>query len=300
MQLPGRLDTTTLGDILGTLYRGHATGVLELAEIAPPLGGSTGRIHRIHLLSGLVAGVDTDLEVTPIGELLARNGKLDRRAIDIMLYRMALGDPRPAGAILIGMGAVSSDTLILGLRGQLQAKVNAVYLGIGDARVAFRTSRPLPKDALRIGTLMPRDFLQGRPRKRDRRRGGRSVYETHSQQPPPAAQRPWWASARPGYEGQTQDTPPPPSGSRRTSTSEPGHRDAGHASPPPPPSSPRALALRTLGLPNDADEVNIRRTFKRLAMELHPDRHATSPDEIRARNAARFAEASAAYHLLVA
>jgi curved DNA-binding protein CbpA len=46
--------------------------------------------------------------------------------------------------------------------------------------------------------------------------------------------------------------------------------------------------------------VSIRRAFKRLAMELHPDRHGTSPEDIRARNAARFAEASAAYHLLVA
>jgi curved DNA-binding protein CbpA len=75
---------------------------------------------------------------------------------------------------------------------------------------------------------------------------------------------------------------------------------AGHTSPPPPPSSQRLLALRKLGLPPDADDTTIRRAFKRLAMELHPDRHSTSPEEIRARNAARFAEASAAYHLLVA
>ncbi len=209
MQLPGRLDTSTLGDILGTLYRGNATGVLELSEV--PVAGSVRplRSHRIHLLSGLVASVETGLDVTPIGEILARAGKVDRRAIDVMLYRMAIGDPRPAGAILVGMGAVSQDALLVGLRGQLRAKINAIYLGIGEARITFRTSRPLPKDALRVGTLLPRDFLHGRPRKRDRRRAAAAEHTSYSCSPPPAPQRPWWSSARPGYEGQGHDTPLP-------------------------------------------------------------------------------------------
>ena len=247
MQLPGRLDTSTLGDILGTLYRGNATGVLELSEV--PVAGSVRplRSHRIHLLSGLIASVETGLDVTPIGEVLARAGKIDRRAIDVMLYRMAVGDPRPAGAILVGMGAVSQEALLVGLRGQLRAKINAIYLGVGEARITFRTSRPLPKEALRVGTLLPRDFLHGRPRKRDRRRTAPVDYTSYSSSPPPAAQRPWWSSAR-GYEGQVQDTPPPPSGSRSTAGDPSRARDAGH-SPPPPPSSQRAVALRTLGLP---------------------------------------------------
>ena len=85
MQLPGRLDTSTLGDILGTLYRGNATGVLELSEIAAANGATRhGRTHRIHLLSGLVASVETELEVTPIGQLLARAGKVDARAIEVI------------------------------------------------------------------------------------------------------------------------------------------------------------------------------------------------------------------------
>lgn len=319
MQLPGRLDTTTLGDILGTLYRGHATGVLELSELAANRAGGAPRVHRIHLLSGLVAGVDTDLEVTPIGEILARSGKLDRRAIDVMLYRMAVGDPRPAGAILVGMGAVTPDALVAGLRAQLQAKINAVYAAVAGARVAFRTSRPLPKDALKVGTLLPRDFLHNRPRKRDRRKNVRaqasetswtpftaassyapgSAHTAGTPRPGPSASHAReaagsrWTSSFRGYEGQTSDTPPPPSGSRARSGN-------GQYTPMPPLATPRAMALRTLGLPGDADETTIRRTFKRLAMELHPDRYATSPEEVRNMNAARFAEASAAYHVLVA
>jgi len=287
MQLPGRLDTSTLGDILGTLYRGNATGVLELSEVAAANGATRhGRTHRIHLLSGLVASVETELSVTPIGQLLARAGKLDARAIDVMLYRMALGDPRPAGAILVSMGAVAPEALVAGLREQLHAKVEAIYKGLADARVTFRTSRPLPKDVLRVGTLMPRDFLHGRTRNRDRRAAPRPA-------PAPAPRTPWWSTSSWGAQERTAgETPPPPRGQRA--------RENASASPPPPPSSPRALALRTLGLPLDADELSVRRAFKKLAMELHPDRYGASPDEVRAKLAARFAEASAAYHLLVA
>lgn len=288
MQLPGRLEGTTLGDILGILYRGNATGVLELSEIAAANHATRhARTHRIQLLSGLVASVETGFDVTPIGEILARSGKLDRRAIDVMLYRMALGDPRPAGAILVGMGAVTPDALIQGLRTQIRTKLDAIYRGLADARVTFRTARPLPKDTLRIGTLMPRDFLHGRPRKRDLSgtRTGPSVRTTSSRTP-------WWATYEWGLPDSAQhESPPPPSG-RRT-------REA-HQTPAPAPVGPRAQALRTLGLPNDADEPTIRRAFKKLAVEMHPDRYSTSPDEIRARQAARFAEASAAFHLLVA
>jgi curved DNA-binding protein CbpA len=44
----------------------------------------------------------------------------------------------------------------------------------------------------------------------------------------------------------------------------------------------------------------VRRAFRRLASALHPDRLASAALEERQRQAARFAELSAAYHLLVA
>jgi DnaJ-domain-containing protein 1 len=210
---------------------------------------------------------------------------LDGRALDVMLYRMALGDPRPSGTILVGMGAVTQDALLAALRAQMHAKVDAVYSNVSDARVTFRMSRPLPKDALRVGTLLPRDFLHGRKRKRDKIVSPRQASAANS--------KPWWSTTTFGTApGAASDTPPPPSGTRPRAS----------APPPPPrvPGTPRTAALRTLGLPLDADEATVRRAFKRLAMELHPDRYATSPEDVRMRNAARFAEASAAYHLLVA
>jgi curved DNA-binding protein CbpA len=55
-----------------------------------------------------------------------------------------------------------------------------------------------------------------------------------------------------------------------------------------------------LGLELSADQDAVRRAFRRLAAEVHPDRHpAASPGEV-ASLMKRFAELSAAYHQLVA
>jgi len=62
----------------------------------------------------------------------------------------------------------------------------------------------------------------------------------------------------------------------------------------------RAKARRLLGIENATDPAEVRRAFRRLAIELHPDRHALAPAEQQRRTAAQFARLSAAYHLLVA
>lgn len=62
MQLAGRLSLTTLGDVLGALYRGRATGILELTECGAP----SGRTHRIHLSYGLVRDVESNIEARVI------------------------------------------------------------------------------------------------------------------------------------------------------------------------------------------------------------------------------------------
>ena len=46
MNLPGRLTLATLGDLLGTLHRAEASGVLELVEAK---GACAGRSHRVYL-----------------------------------------------------------------------------------------------------------------------------------------------------------------------------------------------------------------------------------------------------------
>jgi hypothetical protein len=67
-----------------------------------------------------------------------------------------------------------------------------------------------------------------------------------------------------------------------------------------PASTRRARALRTLGLCGEVDRGTLQRTFRSLAVHLHPDRHPDATPDQKAELMRRFAEVSAAYHLLVA
>jgi hypothetical protein len=68
----------------------------------------------------------------------------------------------------------------------------------------------------------------------------------------------------------------------------------------PPASARRARALSTLGLRGEVDRATLQRTFRSLAVHLHPDRHPRATADEKAELMRRFAEISAAYHLLVA
>src|SRR5262245_19571537 len=99
MNLPGRLTLATLGDLLGTLHRAEASGVLELVEAKGP---SAGRRHRAYLARGFVDGVETELDHARLGELLHERGLIDREAL-AMLLRLVLEQPsRRAGELLVG------------------------------------------------------------------------------------------------------------------------------------------------------------------------------------------------------
>ncbi len=62
---------------------------------------------------------------------------------------------------------------------------------------------------------------------------------------------------------------------------------------------PRAAAYATLGVAPGADRATIAQAFRRLALNVHPDRFPKADAAERARLLSRFAELSAAYHALV-
>jgi hypothetical protein len=256
MQLPGRLSSSTLGDLLGALHRERTTGALELLEL------TSSRRHRVHLVMGLVTGVETPSVVPPIGEILRREGHLDAGGVARMLRKLASGDMRAAGEILIAEGLVSDDALRAGLRAQLRAKLDELY-DLGDAAIRFhpaRRDRPS-----RLGPLSPSDFLHGRPRTRDG--GTRRAAKTS-----------------------------PRAENVRVSAND-AYRDI---APRLPLDRERAEALALLGLTGRETLCDVRRAFRRLAAELHPDRLSTAPADAQRESAATFAKITAAYHLLVA
>ncbi len=171
MELPGRLRSTTLGDLLGALHRARVSGTLELAE-------DRGRLHRVHLAQGLVAAVELDAASPSLAEIL-RN---DRAADDDVLRRSllrAMASQRLHGEVLVDDFRLSPDVVGNALRRQVVARL-AVIDQLADARISFRVAVRVPRGALTgrpsstpsrapwDPPLAPHEFLHGRRRRRER------------------------------------------------------------------------------------------------------------------------------------
>lgn len=163
MNLPGRLKLSTLGDVLGALFREGATGVLELTE---ETGTFAGRLHRVFLAGGLVAHVESEIPTARLGGILCRLGFLDDKDLMRLEERLAAEPERLMGEILVEEGRVERQDLERALRVQRRERLERLYL-LSDARLAFRVARSTA-DAPLEEPLDPREFLHGRPRSRER------------------------------------------------------------------------------------------------------------------------------------
>lgn len=170
MQLQGRLRLTTLGDLLGALYRESISGTLELTEEKGP---TAGRIHALHLVRGHIVQVDSGTTVTRLGELLAEQGWLDAAAVPA-LVEQARRSNVPLGQRLVQAGLIPSDAVLSALRAQIQRRLDAVF-HLEDARVAFRLVRSRRRELDVAKPLGPDEYLVGRPRARDRLQSTRAV-----------------------------------------------------------------------------------------------------------------------------
>jgi DnaJ-domain-containing protein 1 len=235
MNLPGRLKFTTLGDLLGTLHRAGATGVLEIVEAS---GVNAGRCHRVKLRAGLVDAVETDLEHPRLGELLAREGALDRQGLSTLLRRMVEEPERRSGEILVDERLASAALVEAALRWQLRMRIDAVFR-LPDGLVRFHVRRSEARPGLR-SLLTPRDFLHGRRRARSE---------------------------------------------SRSSAAAQAHGDVR-----------RAEAYRLLGVELGADSATVRRAFRKLASEHHPDRHPGATADQLSALVRTFSRITAAYH----
>lgn len=188
MNLPGRLKLSTLGDMLGTLHRAGASGVLELIESE---GSTAGRVHRVYLDGGLIDGVESRLNTPKLGEILLREGLIGLEGIRLLLRRLIEQPGKKAGEILLDERLVDSSLLEASLRAQLKARLDALFK-LRDAHVRFHVRRP-PR-ARRASLLTPRDFLHGRPRARAAR-----AYDARARE---AKAREASSSFAPSFDGQ--------------------------------------------------------------------------------------------------
>jgi len=119
VRIAGRLSETTLGDVLGALFRAQMTGLVKLRETA---GLASGRVHGVYLRKGLVVAVDT-----------------------------------PVVHASLGLGDSATQRLLEGLD---------VLFALREAVLTFHVACAPPEGPAE--PLAPRDYLQGRPRARDR------------------------------------------------------------------------------------------------------------------------------------
>ncbi len=159
MQLPGKLRGTTLGDLLGALYRADATGTLELAQ-------DRGRTHRVHVARGLVVAVELDGAAPSLGDVLRREGAAADGILKRSLLR-AMAAGRLHGEVLVRDFHLSPSVIDQALRQQLLTRLS-VLEALSDARVAFRVTVRPPRGTLHEAPLRPVEFLHGRKRARDR------------------------------------------------------------------------------------------------------------------------------------
>ena len=237
MNLPGRLKFTTLGDLLGTLHRAEATGVLEIVE---PSGARAGTSHRVKLRAGLVDGVETDLDPLRLGEILVQHGGLDREGLSTLLRRMVEEPERRAGEIIVKERLASAALVEAALRWQLRLRIDAVFR-LPDGLVRFHVRRSDSRSGGLRSLLTPRDFLHGRRRARREAASATALAQSDAR---------------------------------------------------------RADAYRLLGLEPGADAVEVRRAFRKLASEHHPDRHPGASAGELSDLVRKFSRITAAYHSL--
>jgi DnaJ-domain-containing protein 1 len=238
MQLPGRLKTTTLGDLLGSLHRGQVTGTLELVE-------SCGRTHRVFLARGCVTAVEVDRASPSLGELLRAEDAVDDDVLRRSLLR-AIASRRLHGEVLVRDFHLSPDVVDRALRRQLMLRLSMLEQ-LPDAQVHCRVTMRPPREALIDAPLGPDEFLAGRTRARDRAESG-----TFRRSMPGAIDR------------------------------------------------ERLGACRALGISTAAPIDDVKRAYRRLVREYHPDLHPEATHDERKELASRFAEVTAAYRTLVA
>jgi hypothetical protein len=212
----------------------------------------------------LVIAVEIDGASRPLSEILRDELGADCELVRRSLLR-AMASQRLHGEVLIHEFHVSPEIVDRALRRQLVHRLDALD-GLLDARVSFRVAVKVPRGALCWNRTAQRAAPANGPLgPRDflhgRRRARARVAATHR------------VSA--GRSASTPQSAPVLS------------------------ISPCESALRALGLAEGAGVPEIKRAYRRLARELHPDLHPGATDGQRRLLAARFHEVTEAYRALV-
>lgn len=159
MNLAGRLEATSLGDLLGQIARAQATGVLALME-------ANGRNHRIGVRAGAVTSVVSDSVQASLMDVLREEGRVSEDVLRRSMLR-ALSSNRLHGEVLVQEYQIAKVIVGDALRRQMQTRLAAVGR-LRAAQVTFRVACAVPAYTLAEAPLRPPEYLAQLPRARDR------------------------------------------------------------------------------------------------------------------------------------
>ena len=230
-------------------------------ELVEVEGARAGRSHRVFFEAGLIDDVDTSLNHPRLGEILARDGLLNMAALARIARRVTEQPGKQVGQILVEEGLGTVDAVAGALRRQRVSRLEALY-ALGEALIRFHV--PRPRSGFRQPPLTPREFLHGRPR----------------------ARADFSARVAERFSARFGGRPEQPFGCHEA---RPARAVDG----------PRQAAYRRLGLAAGAPLRDVQRAFRKLAAEQHPDRFPHASAAEKAQLLSRFAQLSAAYHLLI-
>lgn len=159
MQLPAQLRDTTLGDVLATLHRRYASGVLELTE--------TTRSWAVHLRRGLVHAVECSEGTARFGDLVTLTGLCARTDVEGAAHEARARGWR-IGHQLVARRVMSTAARDRVLSAQRTRRLEALY-AVDDAVMRFRpVLTALPPGSTEQPPMSARETFHGRARRRER------------------------------------------------------------------------------------------------------------------------------------
>jgi hypothetical protein len=237
-------------------------GVLHAARTTGVLevSRSTSEVHRIAFVDGLVCAVESAGPTPSLADVLRRMNACAEDSLRKSLYR-ALAEKRRHGEVLIEERRVSPTMVHVALRRQLLERIN-VLKALPDANLRFRVATKPPLTLSALTGLSPEDYMSP-----EELRDALGYKET----PADAMLTPVAPPVEEVFAPRTAS------------------RD---------PEKQRAYA--TLGLRPGADAVDVKRAYRRLVRDLHPDTNQAASTHERMHLSERFQRVTEAYKTLVA
>lgn len=237
-------------------------GVLHAARTTGVLevSRSASEVHRIAFVDGLVCAVETAGPTPSLADVLRRMNACAEDALRRSLRR-ALSERRRHGEVLIEERRVSPTLVQVALRKQLLERIH-VLKTLPDANLRFRVATKPQLTLSTLTGLAPEDYMSG-----DELRSALGYQEVPVD---------------------AQITPAAPRVEEAPAAASPRVDPVRHE------------AYATLGLRPGADATDVKRAYRRLVRDLHPDTNPSAAPHERVHLSERFRRVTEAYKTLVA